>query len=124
MDVVISGSRGIKDSNVVNELLDQTLPKGSLTVIVGGAGGIDQLALEYCIQNHIDVEVCFAQWDELGRKAGMVRNIEMLNRLNDSEDEVVVIWDGNSPGAKHTFSESLKRNIDTTLIITGDKYVE
>lgn len=124
MDVVISGSRGIKDSNVVDEILDETLSKDSPTVIVGGAGGIDQLALEYCIQNHIDVEVCFANWDELGRRAGMVRNIEMLNRLNPSDDEVLVIWDGSSPGAKHTFSESLKRNIDTTLVITGDQYVE
>lgn len=117
MDVVISGSRSLSNLEQITDVLDSVLSRDVEMVLVGGAGGVDRLAMEYCIANRIDVEVCFANWDELGKKAGMARNSEMLDRIAPGIDETVAIWDGVSKGTLHTIQSSLKRRVDTTIVI-------
>lgn len=118
MNVLVSGSRSIKDINLIGQTLQETLPKDpNVTVIVGGAIGIDLSVAEYCIQNGIDIDIMYADWNTHGKSAGMIRNVEMLNM---DVDEVLVIWDGVSRGTQHTLKESIKRNIDTTVEILGD----
>lgn len=117
MHVLVSGSRSLKDTTELHSTLKETLPRcPNVTVIVGGASGVDQAALEYCLSNQVDVDVIPADWETHGKRAGILRNLKMLDM---DIDEVLVIWDGQSPGAKHTLTESLRRKKDTTLTIIG-----
>jgi hypothetical protein len=119
MNVLVSGSRSIKDREMIANTLTEALPKADdLTVIVGGAIGIDQAVADYCIENHIDVDIVFADWNTHGKPAGMIRNVEMLTIYDPGE--LLVIWDGVSRGTQHTLLEGLKRRLDTTVSIIGD----
>jgi hypothetical protein len=62
-------------ANLREKLMDYDSP---LTVVAGAARGADTLAADWARENHIAVEEHPAKWDELGKAAGAVRNLEML----------------------------------------------
>lgn len=64
---------------VIASLRERTMDYQSpLVVVEGEARGADQLAREWAEENNIAVEPHPAKWDELGKAAGAIRNIEML----------------------------------------------
>lgn len=54
---------------------------GKPSVITGGAPGADTLADEWRIERGYPGQVFKAEWDKLGRRAGVVRNTRMLTAL-------------------------------------------
>jgi hypothetical protein len=83
------------------------LPRGS-TIMHGDARGIDRTAGELADALGFFVEVYPADWERHGRRAGVVRNLEMLAKRPDL---VLAFWDGSSRGTKHTIDEARKRGI-------------
>lgn len=51
----------------------------ALTVISGGAKGADSLGEDWAASNWCEVEVFKADWDTHGKKAGILRNQDMLD---------------------------------------------
>lgn len=106
MRVLIAGSRDIADP----ALIIQAVQNSGFTVdvlICGMARGVDRLAYDWAIANGIPVEEYPADWDRLGKSAGMVRNRKMV----EVADAAIVIWDGNSPGTEHTIQLVLSKGI-------------
>ena len=96
MRLAVVGSRDFKNQALVGVLLAR-MPKDTV-VVSGGARGIDSEA-EKCAKVfglHCDVHP--ADWDGLGRQAGYLRNITIVEDC----DIVVAFWDGLSRGTKHT----------------------
>ncbi len=77
-------------------------------IITGCARGADAIARRVADDLGIPCTVYKAKWDEHGKRAGYLRNIEMLDA---SPDEVLAFWDGQSKGTKHTITEAEKRGI-------------
>lgn len=108
--VVISGSRGISDYDVVEKILIEAgvnyrmLGKNIKKVLVGDAGGVDQLVLLFCQEHKIPYRVFPADWERYGNSAGVKRTAEMI-RLGD---KVICIWDGRSRGTKHSIDIARK----------------
>lgn len=74
--VVVCGSRDwIDRKKVYDRLLD--LPEGTV-IIEGGARGADTIAREVAKQLGMKVTTVYANWDLHGKKAGPIRNSEML----------------------------------------------
>lgn len=98
MKVAIVGSRDYPDLQAVIDYV-MALPEHD-KVISGGARGVDTVAVETALKYRydLDVEVFPALWEFHGKKAGMMRNIDIVN----AADRVVAFWDGKSSGTGHT----------------------
>jgi hypothetical protein len=95
---------------VVFRKLDAILPEGMTrcgkrisVVLSGGARGADKLGEAWANKVGLPIEVRLAKWDELGKRAGYIRNREMAR----DADVVVVFWDGESKGTKHMIDAAL-----------------
>lgn len=61
------------------------------TIIAGGANGADHLAIEWAIANWMPWEEYPADWERYGKKAGYLRNKQMLE---EGKPDFVVAFPG------------------------------
>lgn len=99
--LIVAGTRGIKDEDVVRRAI---IDSGFVfdKIVAGGAGGVDSLAIEIAKADGIPYEVMAADWNndnpnKYGRGnvlAGYARN-EAQSKVGDM---LVAVWDGKSTG--------------------------
>jgi hypothetical protein len=81
--ILVTGSRDWDDWPTLCEALNNEGPLGGelVTIIHGGASGADSMAHGWasCLPGHAYPEVHPADWETYGRRAGFVRNAEMVN---------------------------------------------
>lgn len=104
--VLVCGSRSWHDGIAIRDRLAQ-LPPGC-RVIHGGARGADSLAAIACRALGIPERAYPPDWRGKGRKAGIIRNVEMLDQRPGL---VIAFWDGRSTGTAHTVGEAQRRGI-------------
>lgn len=112
--VIIAGSRDIDDVSLVDKALHDSglLSKHlngeiELQVVSGMARGIDTNAVEVAEKHGLKLHkfpCTKAMWDLHGKKAGILRNIEMGKFSN----ALVAIWDGESRGTKQMIDWATK----------------
>jgi hypothetical protein len=97
--VLVCGGRAYKNRKRVYRLLKNLheIFGDELVVIHGNASGADTLADDFCRENHIKVDVYPAKWDEYGKKAGVLRNQQMLV---DGDPNCVIAFPGGT-GTAH-----------------------
>ena len=102
MKVIIAGSRSITDYLVLVQVMGWANKDGlwANEVVSGGARGVDKLGERLAKDYNWKLTVFPADWDRHGKKAGIMRNIEMGNYA----DWLLAIWDGQSVGTKHMIS--------------------
>lgn len=111
MKLAVVGSRDITDEeliiNSINSITNGTVE--SLTIISGGARGVDTIAANWAKNNDIPLIVFKADWNKFGKKAGMIRNNDIIGEC----DIVLAIWDGKSKGTHHSIKlgYSLNKNV-------------
>ena len=98
--VGIVGSIDFPASAVV-EAYVSGLP-ASATVVSGGAKGVDSWAEVAARARGLGVEVFHADWEGLGRKAGPIRNGQIVG----ASDRIVAFWDGQSRGTLNTIVQA------------------
>lgn len=77
--VIVCGGRDFRDADAVSGVLDAVLAKHpDLVVVQGGADGADRLAFDWAKAHGVPVSTFPANWEQLGRRAGPVRNATML----------------------------------------------
>lgn len=110
MRVLICGSRTWTDGDIIRERL-RTLPVDA-TIIHGAARGADEMAGRIAEEMGFVVESYPADWDKYGKRAGLLRNLQML----DSKPDVVIAFQvGKSRGTQHTIDNARKRQIPTEV---------
>jgi len=98
MKVVIAGSRGFEDYEVVRNNCDTLLDGISVdAVLCGECKGVDLLGKRYANERGIAVESFPADWKRYGRAAGPKRNKQMA----ENADVLIAFWDGVSKGTKN-----------------------
>lgn len=100
--IAIVGSRAYPRPSVV-ETFVAGLPAGAV-VVSGGAPGVDSIAEHAARQRGLKVMVFRADWERLGRKAGPLRNAEIVARA----DRVAAFWDGRSRGTLNTIVQAVR----------------
>ena len=96
MKLVIAGSRGFSDYQLLCQTLAPERSRISL-VITGGARGADQLGYRWGWKHAIKHQLFRADWERFGRSAGVRRNHQMA----EAADLLIAFWDGQSPGTRH-----------------------
>lgn len=117
--LVICGSREFpKDAYFIQQSIHSVM--GGIDCIVsGGARGPDTWAREYAENLSIPFIEIKADWNKYGKKAGYLRNIEMLEL--EGVSKVLAFWDGVSRGTKHTIDCALARCIDTHVVFPEEE---
>lgn len=83
--LAIVGGRDYSNYNRFNTIvkeyikndLNGTLPN---KIISGGAKGVDTMAEKWSKYNNIDIEIYKPDWSKEGKKAGLMRNTDIINR--------------------------------------------
>lgn len=100
MKVAIAGSRGVDDHNIVNLAIELSGYQIS-SVVSGCAKGVDTYGAVWAVENGIQLEEFHAEWETLGKCAGMMRNVDMAEEI----DAAIIVWDGKSSGTKHMIQQ-------------------
>jgi hypothetical protein len=115
---LVVGSRTINDYEYIKNSLDYLLQnKQDITIVSGGAKGVDTSAERYAKEHNYDFVVFQADWDTYGNSAGYIRNNEMHKYISKFSDRgVVAFWDGKSKGTTHNFELAKKYNNPIKII--------
>lgn len=114
MKVIVAGGRDFNDYDLLKSKLDYYLSniREDLVIISGTCRGADQLGERYANENGYEILPVPAKWDELGKKAGFIRNVEMAALAT----HCIVFWDGESPGTKNMIDEATKKKLNLKII--------
>jgi predicted Rossmann fold nucleotide-binding protein DprA/Smf involved in DNA uptake len=81
------------------QFMEQILRFYDITLIIsGGAKGADACAKQYAHSNGISYREYLPDWDQYGKRAGFLRNRQIVN---DAEI-VIAFWDSVSKGTKNS----------------------
>jgi hypothetical protein len=113
MKVIIAGGRYFDNYELLSTKCDKILQnQDDVTIISGGAKGADSLGEKYAKERGYTLEIFPAKWDEHGKKAGIMRNVEMADNANS----LIAFWDGNSRGTKHMVETATNKGLSVTVI--------
>lgn len=87
--VLVCGSRTFASQDAVTIVLDGISRQygGNITIIHGAARGADTLADKWAQANGVPVMAFAAQWTKYGKRAGFLRNTQMLE-----EGKPHIVW--------------------------------
>jgi predicted Rossmann-fold nucleotide-binding protein len=95
MKVLVCGGRDFADRPFLYTILNAvhtSEPTRPITLIInGGAKGADQMASQWALEHGVPKVVEHAQWDQLGYKAGPIRNQKMLD---EHKPDMVIAFPG------------------------------
>lgn len=107
--VCVTGGRNFSDWNFVKRTLNALHELSPITCIIHGAApGADSLAESWATERMIGCDTFRADWDKHGRKAGPLRNLEMLTR---GKPDLVVAFPGGA-GTAHCVRTAKTLKID------------
>jgi hypothetical protein len=85
--ILITGSRKWKDTGIIRKLVisaQSKHPDRKIRFIFGDCkSGADQIAYGFCLAYSVPYVRFMAHWDKLGKKAGPIRNQEMVEYKPD-----------------------------------------
>lgn len=108
--VCISGSRDFRNLSKV-DLIMELLPDDTV-VLHGGARGVDERADAAARRRGLAVEVTRPDWKRHGKKAGPMRNREMVKGC----DHLIAFWNGISRGTASAIQAALEFGVDLDVI--------
>lgn len=116
--LIVAGGRDFNLYKVLSDNLDRLLVnkrEGLIEIVCGGAKGADSLGEKYAQDNGLYIRYFRAEWDEYGKRSGILRNIEM----GDYADALVAFWDGKSKGTKHMIDYAKSKGLAVRVIYYG-----
>jgi predicted Rossmann fold nucleotide-binding protein DprA/Smf involved in DNA uptake len=116
--VAAVGTRTWKNPTVIQAELDRTDAElGIGTLVSGGATGPDTIAAQWAASRGIKVIICKPDWLLHGKRAGAVRNREIVNIA----DRVIAFWNGESSGTRITIDLATRAKKPVTVILEEGK---
>lgn len=109
MKAAIVGSRTFNDYDKLQAFINEVCEKENIvidTIVSGGAIGADRLGEQYAKNNGITTVVFLAEWNKYGKRAGIIRNVQIIENC----DICFAFWDGESLGTKHVIELCEKMN--------------
>ncbi len=123
MLVLVTGGRDFYDFALFEAVMASLSPVPT-RIRTGDARGADRLARDWAKESNIPVEVFVADWDSIGKIAGIIRNMDMIADKNDLPD-LCIGFPGRS-GTWHMMDNALEAGIPVLQVFhNGDtKYHE
>ena len=118
--IIIAGSRDFNDYEFLKKQLSKFIKDHQnrrFTIVSGAVRGADRLGEKYAREKCIQLKRFPADWNNLGRSAGYIRNTQMLDYIkqNDCEGYVLAFWDGQSKGTRHMIKTAKKAGVPVEI---------
>lgn len=119
--LLIAGSRDLNPADDAFDSALATLFNGNamtetLRVITGQAKGVDTAGDRWAINRGHLSELYPARWAEFGKRAGYIRNKQMVDTLGQG-DMAIIFWDGKSKGTANTMKLLREANVNHLVVI-------
>lgn len=116
--VIVAGSMSFNDLPLMYKKLDYYLQnQDKILIIHGGANGADKCAAMYAKERGIKTKVFLPDWDKYGKKAGILRNIEMFEYASQFQNRGCVVFrDGTSKGTKNDIELAEKYDVPLRIV--------
>jgi len=105
--LAIVGSRSCPPIDITSHL-----PFVPDIIVSGGAKGADTYAKEYAVKNNITIVEYLPDYEQYGRKAPLMRNIQIVENC----DFLIAFWNGVSRGTKFTIDYAIKREVPYKVV--------
>lgn len=112
MKCAIVGSRKFSPLTLVSDLV-AALPDDFI-IVSGGAAGVDRTAENAAKKRGMKTEIYHADWNKLGKAAGMIRNTDIVKAC----DILIAFWDGESRGTQDSIIKACKNRKKVYIIRT------
>ena len=110
--IIVAGGRSFQDYDLLKESLDKIVPQyENVEIVSGHANGAAILGEQYAQEHGLPCSVFPAEWKKYGRRAGFIRNSQMLEYAAKEKPLVVAFWNGNSTGTKDTLYKAEQMGI-------------
>jgi hypothetical protein len=93
--------------------------EGDVTIVSGGARGVDSVAEQQAKKRGLPVEIYRAEWERFGKSAGFRRNRDIVTNA----DMVVAFWDGRSRGTENTINLAKREGIPIHIFQGNDEII-
>lgn len=122
MRIIVAGGRDFDDYELLKHTLKKYLEEldivdlSQIVIISGAARGADTLGEHFAYDYEISVHRFPAKWDELGRRAGWVRNAEMAKYAAEKHGVLFAFWDGKSRGTKNMIDLANRYGLEVHVV--------
>lgn len=100
LKLIVAGGRDFSDYALLSKcIMDIALveyPDKAISIVSGMAKGADSLGYMFAVENNVRKYIFPADWNQYGKRAGMLRNKQMGN----FSDVLLAFWDGQSRGTQ------------------------
>ena len=126
--IIIAGGRKFNDYDKLKECMEKWKKKNlkikeddKVTVVCGCADGADTLGKKYAEEVGWNVELFPANWNILGKSAGILRNKEMAKYAEGGDiGYLVAFWNGKSRGTHNMIDTALQHSLPVTIYSYDD----
>ena len=125
--VIIAGGRKFNDYDKLKECMEKwkkaekIKSDDNVTVVCGCADGADTLGKKYAEEVGWKVELFPANWNILGKSAGILRNKEMAKYAEGGDiGYLVAFWNGKSLGTHNMINTAIQHMIPVTIYSYDD----
>ena len=98
--LIVAGGRDFTDAKMLDkailDLAEGEYADKAISIVSGMARGADMLGYMFAVKNNVVVYAMPADWEQHGKRAGMIRNKEM----GEFADALLAFWDSESKGTK------------------------
>lgn len=113
MKLAVVGNRTFNDIELMTKVLDRYRAEHpDLTIVSGAAPGADTLAAEYGRRHDLEVIGYPADWAKHGRRAGPLRNTQIVN---DAE-MLIAFWDEVSIGTRDSITKAHAKGVPVLVV--------
>ena len=121
--IIIAGSRDFNDYELLKKSAIEIITKKTMLpdltrIISGGARGADTLGERFANEMGLEITRFIPDWDDMGKRAGYVRNAEMAKfAVEDNNDGMLIaFWDGQSRGTKHMIDLAKRYGLEVHVV--------
>lgn len=115
--VMVAGGRDFGDYSLLATSLDRILePYQDIKIVSGHARGADQLGEQYAKEQGLPCTVFSAEWKRFGKRAGFIRNAQMLEYALQASPLVVAFWDGKSHGTGDMINKARGAGVECVVV--------
>lgn len=115
--IAIVGSRNFPEGEAIKIIHGILLSEKPDLLVSGGCQGPDMIAEKMASLDKFEIQTKIfpADWAKFGKRAGLLRNIDIVN----AADEVFALWDGKSKGTLHSIIAATERSKKITIFPPG-----